>query len=342
LRKESDLVSDTAAILDVRLARPEDREAVFTFCARTWPDGDYIPSVWDEWLTDDDGTLLVAVAGTQPVGLIHLRMMSPDESWIEGVRVDPTARRQGVGRVLVSRALVTARERGAQVARLFTDYDNLPAQSLFAHFGFTRIAEVVRYTAPALEDAPEALAGGMDAHASTAADTPRNPPTPTAAAESAPAEEDNTVLEGAHITTPGEDQFERVWDRLVQSNLAPLTGGLEFDGWSARALSEPFLRAEMTSGRVLMLEDWDTILALAVIQDFPGTVGERSSLDIRYIDGFSDAIGRLALVLREVAQDHGLARVTLWLPDLLILHDAMDGAGYTRDSGAMWIYARDL
>ena len=325
-------MSGLMSALDVRSARPEDRDAVFAFCAHTWSDGDYIPYVWDEWLADSGGALLVAVADTQPVGLVHVRLMSPEEGWIEGIRVDPTIRRQSIGRVLVSRALAAARERGATIVRLFTDHDNLPAQGLFARFGFTRVAEVVRYRAPALDDAPATLA--------SVADTLDDPPAPSPALDHT--ESDATAPDGLRCTTPGEDHFERVWSWLVQSNLAPLTGGLEFDGWGARALTEPSLRAALTAGHVFMLEEWDTILALAIVQDSPGTAGEPPSLDVSYIDGLSDAIGRLALVLREVAQERGLSGVTLWLPNLLILHDAMDGASYTDESGIIWAYARAL
>jgi hypothetical protein len=51
----------------------------------------------------------------------------------------------------------------------------------------------------------------------------------------------------------------------------------------------------------------------------------------------------LALALREIAAQRHLSLVELWLPDLLILHDAMNGAGYLRDSEeAMWVYQRSL
>src|SRR5215467_10217356 len=98
--------TDTETI-DVRLAREDDREAVLAFCAHTWRDGDYIQYVWDDWLNDTSGALLVATVTGKPVGLSHLRMMSLDEAWIEGVRVDTEMRRQGVARVLISRTLVT-------------------------------------------------------------------------------------------------------------------------------------------------------------------------------------------------------------------------------------------
>jgi ribosomal protein S18 acetylase RimI-like enzyme len=300
----------------VRPARPEDRAAVLAFCAHTWSDGDYIENVWDEWLGSPRGVLLVAVVGERPVGIVHVRMVSDDEAWMEGMRVDPDARRRGIGRVLSSRALAAAHERGATVARLMTAHDNRASQALAAAFGYQRIAEVARYEAAAALTAE---------------------PTPTEGAAPPLARDEETPLR-----TPDESTFERIWAWLAQSNLAPLTGGLEFTWWAARALVEPRLRDYLASGQVVTLEGWDTILALAILHDAPARTGEVATLQVRYVDGQAESIGRLARALRGVAAARGLARVDLWLPDLLILHDAMDGAGYQRTYSGMWVYQREL
>ena len=320
----------------VRPARPEDRESVLAFCARTSPDGDYIPYVWGDWLSDQRGVLLVAAVADRPVGIVHVRMLSEDDAWLEGIRVDPAERRQGVGRVLVSRSLVASRERGAAVARLITDFENYPAQGLIAAFGFTRVAEVRRYRVDALT--PERLLAlaqepgvePVDENLSALAPNPMPPAL------------DDTVPNDARLTIPGPEEFERIWTWLVQSNLAPLTGGLEFANWTARALTEPGLRRYLSQERVLLLEEWGTIVALAILRDVPARDGQPSRLEVTYMDGLSDAIGRLALVLREVAAERGHARVGLWLPNLLILHDAMDGAGYLGDKHLMLVYSRTL
>lgn len=285
------------------------------FTARTWgDDGDYIGEVWDTWLGEAGvgeagGVTLVAELGGQPVALVHVRMLSEDESWIEGVRVDPRIRRQGVGRVLISRALIAARERGATVARLFTDAENVASQALFARFGFVRVAELVRYAADALK---------LDA----AAEVPA-------------------------LATPGEADFERVWAWLVQSNLAPFNGGLEIADWTARAVTEPRLRAYLSAGQVVTHDAWEIIQALAIVpreaEYWAQGQGTPPLLVTRYVDGQADGIGRLALALRRRAAELGCAGVRLWLPDLLILRDAMDGAGYSdRGHGALYVYARDL
>ncbi|HKV83590.1 MAG TPA: GNAT family N-acetyltransferase [Ktedonobacterales bacterium] len=297
----------------VRRARPDDREAVLAFCAQTWSEGDYIESVWDDWMADERGAFLVAESGGRPVGIVHMRMIAEDEAWLEGMRVDPALRRQGAGRVLVSRALVAAREAGASVARLFTSASNIASQRLVAQFGFTRVAEVVQYDASA------------------------------ASADVQGPGQDDTVPAGARLTAPGVAAFERVWAWLEQSTLSPFNGGLEFLGWAARGLTEPALREYLAAGNVWLLEEWDTIQALAVaVVGEPRHDGGRR-LDVRYIDGLSEAIGRLALALRQLASQREAASVQLWLPDLLILVDAMNAAGYTRDEdGAMWVYAREL
>lgn len=317
-------------IVEVRDARSDDREAVIAFCARTWGDDgdDYIPGVWDAWLADTAGALLVGVLAGQPVAISRVVMLSADEAWIEGLRVAPHVRRQGVGRVIISRSLVRAREMGAATVRMFTGAANVASQGLFSRFGFTRVAELAWYTGAALDDSP-------------AATTARS----TAELEPSIGEtsQDTTVgalPPGARLLTPGHAEFERLWAWLEQSNLTPFNGGIEIHHWDGRAVSEPSLRAYLAAGEVIELQEWGAAQALAIVSE---DRADGAELEVRYIDGLSDAIGRLALLLRGEAHRRGLEQVWLWLPDLLILRDAMDGAGYVRgEPEPMWVYAREL
>jgi ribosomal protein S18 acetylase RimI-like enzyme len=301
--------SDAAAdeTIEARLAREGDREAVLAFCARTWDDGDYIQYVWEDWLGDASGALLVATLAGRPVGLAHLRMMSPDEAWIEGVRVDPKTRRRGVARVLISRTLVTAHERGATVARYFTSSDNVASQQLFDRFGFVRVAEVLHFTA----NGPGA---------------------------------DEREGEEIALTRAAEVDTERIWEWLERSNLAPLNGGLEIHEWAAQALTESRLREHLTAGRVWTLDELGGLAALAVVERVegePDNPADPPILSVWYCDGSADALGRMGVALRALARTQHLPRVELWLPDLLILRDAMDGAGFSTHE-PMWIYTREL
>ncbi len=82
--------------IEIRPARSEDREAVLAFSSHTWDWGDYIEYVWDEWLHDPQGMLFVATSDGQPVGVAHIRMLNKTEAWLEGMRVAPAFRRQGI------------------------------------------------------------------------------------------------------------------------------------------------------------------------------------------------------------------------------------------------------
>jgi GNAT superfamily N-acetyltransferase len=321
--------------IEVRPAREADREAVFAFCAHTWEDGDYIPYVWEAWLADTRGALLVATMDGEPVGLAHMRMLTDDESWLEGMRVAPQMRRRGVARRLQAAVLAAARERGAPVARLLTGATNYASQELSTGSGFVKVAEVLRYEAPALEEAATVEAD-LEAGESAEAETGESEGEGAGGAAL-------DVAPGARLTIAGAEDFERIWDWLEHSALAPLNGGLAFGDWTARAMTEPLLQAALGEGRVWLLEDWGTIQALAMLEERAGDEpGERGHLHIRYMDGASEGIGRLALVLREEAGLRGLESVVIWLTDLLILRDAMAGAGYTSSEGPMWVYAREL
>ena len=295
--------SETNGIV-VRQARDEDMDAVFAFSSTTFDGEDYIPYVWDDWLRADParGALLVATWDERPVGVIHWRLLGEDEAWIEGVRVDPEQRRRGVGRTMVSRALAGADASGARVARFLTSEENIASQNLFGRFGFVRVAEVARY---------EAMSSAGDA-----AD--------------------------ARATLLGLEDFDRVWSWLEVSNLRPFTGGLEFEYWAAHALSEPSLRRYLAGGDVWALEEWESLQALAIVTVHDGGEDDAASMESRYTDGTADALGRLGLALRGIAAERGCAKVELWLPNLLILRDAMQGAGYARDDETMWVYAREL
>jgi hypothetical protein len=93
---------------------------------------------------------------------------------------------------------------------------------------------------------------------------------------------------------------------------------------------------------VRLIEEWDAMQALAIPVPTAPEWESTPTLAVRYIDGLADAIGRLALSLRAEAAATAYARLELWLPDLLILRDAMAGAGYESDDEVMLVFAREL
>src|SRR2546425_463684 len=139
----------------MRPARSEDRDAVLAFCVHTWDWGDYIAYVWDEWLHDPQGLLLVATADGQPVGVAHLLMLNTSEAWLEGMRVDPDYRQQGIAAALNKEMLVEAMRRGATIARLITESANTAAIHLIERNYMRRVAVYAPFRAAPLTVPPK-------------------------------------------------------------------------------------------------------------------------------------------------------------------------------------------
>ncbi len=146
----------------VRRARPGDTRAVLDFTRATWDGWDYVPSVWSDWLEATDGVLLVAVpnathqldlfgralTGERPVGIARIAMLSPDEAWLEGLRVDPGVRTRGVARLLHGACLVWARAQGATSVRYATGQENEGSHRLGARHGFRLLRPWRSYQSP--------------------------------------------------------------------------------------------------------------------------------------------------------------------------------------------------
>ncbi len=133
----------------VRPARPADRAAALALCVDTFSWRDYIPEVWDQWLADPNGQLLIAEVSGVPVGLQHVAFLTPGEGWLQGLRVDPAVRRRGVANALLEAGLAVAEQQGATAVRLFTASDNQATQRMLASAEFRQVAAFTHLVADA-------------------------------------------------------------------------------------------------------------------------------------------------------------------------------------------------
>ncbi len=112
----------------IRKAGAADKAPILDICRKIWGGGDYVPKVWDDWLKENNGLLLVATVGGTPVGVAHGLFQTRDVAWLEGVRVHEQYRGIGIAGKL-NRALTRwASERGARVARLCTGSSNIASR----------------------------------------------------------------------------------------------------------------------------------------------------------------------------------------------------------------------
>ncbi|MDQ3447740.1 MAG: GNAT family N-acetyltransferase [Chloroflexota bacterium] len=206
---------------------------MLTFATRTWDGWDYIPDVWDRWLAAADGVLLVAAVGGaaavdadgspleegQPVAVTRLVMLSEDECWLEGIRVDPRVRGMNVATDLQVAELRWAVAHGMRVIRYATGQDNEGSHRLGARHGITLLGAWLSY---GVDDEDEEI-----------------PPAASAAA----------VRPG--LATVAESDADRWWARVVSHPTLRAGHGLyERRPWAMQELTEERFRGHVARGQV--------------------------------------------------------------------------------------------
>ncbi len=129
----------------IREALPRDKKPVLEFCRDTWPGGDYIQDVWDDWILNRKGRFIVATNDGVPVGIAHASFQTSDVVWLEGLRVRPDLRGFGIAGSLNRSLVKTARLRGASVARLSTAVSNKASRRHVEKVGFKLAASFGRF-----------------------------------------------------------------------------------------------------------------------------------------------------------------------------------------------------
>lgn len=129
----------------VRAIEPDDHGALLAFFRRV-PEGDrtffredvFAPGVVDRWFDDGADPRYVAVADGEIVGYVAIVVGVGWSSHVGELRVvvDPTRRRQGLGRALARHGLLHALERGLTKVVVEVVADQEPTLAMFSSIGF--------------------------------------------------------------------------------------------------------------------------------------------------------------------------------------------------------------
>ncbi len=120
--------------LTVRRARRSDKRRVLDICRKTWQGWDYVPLFFDRWVKEP-GFWMGEYRG-KVVGFGKATMLSDEEWWLEGLRMDPKYRSRGFGTQLSFRILhKTFRARPAFL-RLATADVNSESIRIIERMGF--------------------------------------------------------------------------------------------------------------------------------------------------------------------------------------------------------------
>ncbi len=128
----------------IRKAQSFDKEKVLKFCKDTFEWGDYIGTVWDFWLTDTFGLLLVTdnldsiTLNYEPVAISHISVCQNDLLWIEGIRVDKHHRNKGIATSLLQYIVMYGIEKGLGESCALISHNNMKSRKIFEKQGFSQ------------------------------------------------------------------------------------------------------------------------------------------------------------------------------------------------------------
>ncbi len=136
----------------IRAARPEDTPDVMELTSHIWDGEDYVPQVWADWLQDAHGCLLAAEYEGRVVGLAKLSESTPEDWWMQGLRVHPEFEGHGIASRLNNAILHFWQEHGRGAVRLSTHVDRFPVHHMCERTGFIKVGEYTYFQAPAFND----------------------------------------------------------------------------------------------------------------------------------------------------------------------------------------------
>lgn len=147
--------------MKIREARLSDVEVIIGYTTGTFSWGDYVPSLISDWISDDEGTVLVAV-DEQDVSIAMARavFLNDTEVWSHAARVHPDHRGQGIAGDLADALMSWAKDQGGHVVRLLIDDDNTASIQHIKKMGFRRSVSAIRATRPVGAAAPNPEGNG--------------------------------------------------------------------------------------------------------------------------------------------------------------------------------------
>ncbi len=140
--------------LDVVVCRPAlplDTDDVLRFTEKILGGEDYVPEVWQEWMSDPEGACYVAEYYGHAIGLVKLSLLAPGQWWIMGLRVDPDYQNLGVASRLHNAILNVWEKNCGGVIRFSTLSTNTQVHHLAERTGFLKILEYTSFIAPAVQ-----------------------------------------------------------------------------------------------------------------------------------------------------------------------------------------------
>ncbi|GAB4569368.1 MAG: hypothetical protein Kow0077_01770 [Anaerolineae bacterium] len=281
----------------IRPVTQADRSAVEAIAAGTWEGHDYLPDVFDAWLEDSAGYFFAGELEGRVVAVARLAHFGGDQWWMEGLRVDPSFRGLGIGRIMHHYVVRYSRRFAPGIVRFSTGSGNAAVVKMAAETGFRQVARFAAYGAAADDQIATGQLvklgpGDIDRAWSRLVALPHY-----AAAQ--------RTLEDRWRFLPLTPDLLR--DRLAEGQV---WGWMRPDGQTLAGLV--VLDAPRTKEQV----------------DVDGQVTEHRHLVVGFADALHDEFGAMARSLRGLAASAGMDRVSWKVLDDPALVMRLEAAGY--------------
>jgi GNAT superfamily N-acetyltransferase len=273
----------------VRRATTADTDAVARFTRGTWDGWDYIADVWSSWLDARDGVVLAVERDDEPgrpIAIARATLLSDEEAWLEGLRVDAEFRGRGVAIALQFSQLAWAQAQGVSIVRYATGETNRASLHLGGKHG---LVEAGRWRALR----PEAVGDGR--HAAAADDT---------AGTGIPRQEIAAALEGSGASVVRVATDVDGWSQQLEADDTFRRGGglYEWRAWAWQRLDAARLARHAARSELLVARDGaDWSLGLIAGERLRGEVrvallGGAAGPARRIVDAVTATTGRRPIV----------------------------------------------
>jgi ribosomal protein S18 acetylase RimI-like enzyme len=289
--------------LVIRPAQPSDREAVFEFCKQTFDWGDYIPDVWDTWLTEGNSRVFTAALNGKPVGIMRVSLQKPGEAWMQAARTHRAYRRRGISTALAEACMEWARSVGAKIVRLSTDSDNYAAQGALQKLGFTKISDfsIMKCERTEIEE------------------------------------------EAKNCRWAQMSDLEKIWSFLKNSGIYKESGGLYTVLFVWMSLDRQDLEKFVAKEKAIVHIHNGVVDGLVLIDETVREVWDEKPIQTSYIDGDSQAIVDMMRFFKAYAHQQRVKTVYAFAHNAPAIVEALTKDGFIRDAqNTEFIYFKKL
>ena len=124
---------------NIRPLRATDKEDILEIAKHTWDGHDYLPYFFDAWINDRDSHTAAIEKDGHVIALANLRVIENGlTGWMEGLRVHPDYRKQGLASILTHHIVRLAKEIPVERIRYTTAVDNETSLHLGEEVGMKR------------------------------------------------------------------------------------------------------------------------------------------------------------------------------------------------------------